>query len=146
VGRRPRLRPGPRDRQPAEQGQPQRLRAGLVEIFVDQNNGKTEAYEADDGQYRVNSRTPRPWRLASAANFVTATTSSREVPVEAAIALDAVELKIGTLIGFDVQVNNDELGNGVRSSVALWNDPTGESFRNTSRLGVLRMVRRPLRR
>ena len=66
--------------------------------------------------------------------------------MEAAIALDAVELKIGTLIGFDVQVNNDELGNGVRSSVALWNDPTGESFRNTSRLGVLRMVRRPLRR
>ena len=46
----------------------------------------------------------------------------------------------GTLIGFDFQVNNDELGNGVRSSVATWNDPTGESFRNTSRFGVLKLV------
>ena len=56
--------------------------------------------------------------------------------------LDAVEPRAGTLLGFDFQVNNDELGDGVRTSVVTWNDPTGESFRNTSRFGVLRLVRR----
>jgi endo-1,4-beta-xylanase len=40
------------------------------------------------------------------------------------------------------QGNDDGLGNGVRSSVATWNDPTGESFRNTSRFGVLKLVHR----
>jgi endo-1,4-beta-xylanase len=115
-----------------------------IEVFLDQNNGKTTTYEADDAQYRVNYENTRSFGGAgSAAGFVTAT---RVVPggyvVEAAIALTAVEARAGTLLGFDFQVNDDGLGNGVRSSVATWNDPTGDSFRNTSRLGVLRLVRR----
>jgi endo-1,4-beta-xylanase len=61
--------------------------------------------------------------------------------VEAAIALDAVAPQSGVLLGFDVQVNDDALGDGVRSSVLTWNDPTGQSFNNTSRFGVLRLVR-----
>jgi endo-1,4-beta-xylanase len=63
--------------------------------------------------------------------------------VEAAITLTDVTPASGLLIGFDFQVNNDELGDGVRSSVKIWNDPSGQSFRNTSRLGVLRLARRP---
>ena len=51
----------------------------------------------------------------------------------------------GTLIGFDFQVNDDGLGNGVRSSVVTWNDPTGQSFQNTSRLGVVELVRKRAR-
>ena len=62
--------------------------------------------------------------------------------VEAAIALDAIEARPGTLLGFDVQVNDDGLGDGVRSGVVTWNDPTGESWRNTSRFGVLRLGHR----
>jgi endo-1,4-beta-xylanase len=114
-----------------------------VELFLDQNNAKTASYEADDGQFRVNYRNAQTFGgSANASRFVTAV---KVVPggyiVEAAITLDAVEAEPGTLLGFDVQVNNDELGNGVRSSVATWNDPTGQSFNNTSRLGVLRLVR-----
>ena len=60
--------------------------------------------------------------------------------VELAIALDPTLSGSGTVIGFDFQVNDDALGNGVRSSVVTWNDPTGESFRNTSRFGVLRLM------
>lgn len=56
------------------------------------------------------------------------------------IRFDAIEPMGGDLIGFDLQVNNDEMGNGARSSVVTWNDPTGESLRNTSRFGVLKLV------
>jgi endo-1,4-beta-xylanase len=113
-----------------------------VEIFLDQNNGKTRSYEADDGQYRVDYENVQSYGgSASAAKFVTAT---QVVPggyvVEAAITLDAIQARPGTLIGFDVQVNNDELGDGVRSSVVTWSDPSGDSYRNTSQFGVLHLV------
>jgi endo-1,4-beta-xylanase len=115
-----------------------------IEVFVDQNNAKTTSYQADDGQYRVNYANEQSFGgAASAAKFVTAT---RVVPggyvVEASIALDAIQARVGTLIGFDFQVNDDGQGNGTRSSVMTWNDGTGVSFRNTSRFGVLEFVQR----
>jgi endo-1,4-beta-xylanase len=114
-----------------------------IEIFLDQNNAKTGSYEADDGQFRVNFENVQSFGgSADASRFATAV---RIVPggyvVEAAIALDAVAPQSGVLLGFDVQVNDDALGDGVRSSVLTWNDPTGQSFNNTSRFGVLRLVR-----
>jgi len=45
------------------------------------------------------------------------------------------------LIGFDVQVNNDENGNGIRDSVVTWNDSTHQGYQNTSGLGVLLLTR-----
>jgi endo-1,4-beta-xylanase len=113
-----------------------------IEVFVDQNNGKTEQYESDDGQYRVNFENVQSFGgAASAASFETATRLvDGGYVVEAAIALDAVRPRLGTVIGFDLQVNDDGLGDGVRSSVLTWSDPTGESFQDTSRLGVLRFV------
>jgi endo-1,4-beta-xylanase len=114
-----------------------------IEFFVDQNNGKTQSYEPDDGQYRVNFENVQSYGgAATAANFVSATQIVEGgYVVEAAIALDAIQPRRSTLIGFDVQVNDDGLGDGVRSSAATWSDPTGESWRDTSRLGVLRFVR-----
>jgi endo-1,4-beta-xylanase len=112
-----------------------------VEIFVDQNNAKTDYYEADDGQYRVNYENTQSYGgAASAANFVTAT---RVVDggyiVEAAIALGTVQARAGRLLGFDLQVNDDGTGTGVRSSVATWSDETGRAYLDTSRFGVLRL-------
>jgi endo-1,4-beta-xylanase len=110
-----------------------------IEVFVDQNNAKTPSYQSDDGQYRVNYDNEQSFGgSASADNFTTAT---QIVPdgyvVEAAIALDAIQPQRGTLIGFDFQVNDDGQGDGTRSSVVTWNDPTGLSYLNTSRFGVL---------
>jgi endo-1,4-beta-xylanase len=115
-----------------------------IEIFVDQNNAKTANYQADDGQYRVNYLNVQSFGgAASADKFRTAT---RLVPggyvVEAAITLDVIQPQIGTLIGFDFQVNDDGQGTGTRTSVVTWNDPTGQSYQNTSRFGVLRLVNR----
>ena len=111
-----------------------------IEVFLDQNNAKTSQYQSDDGRFRVNyANTQSFGGSASAGQIVSAT---RVVPggydVELAIALDPTSIR--EVIGFDFQVNDDALGNGVRSSVVTWNDPTGESFRNTSRFGVLRLM------
>jgi endo-1,4-beta-xylanase len=57
--------------------------------------------------------------------------------VEVRIELYALQPAEGMRIGFDFQVNNDEDGDGKRDSVAIWHDPSGQSFQNTSKLGVL---------
>jgi endo-1,4-beta-xylanase len=46
----------------------------------------------------------------------------------------------GMLIGFDFQVNDDGAGNGTRSAIAKWNDPTNNSYMNTSKFGLLQFV------
>jgi endo-1,4-beta-xylanase len=113
-----------------------------LEIFIDQNNGKTISYEADDGQYRINFDNEQSF--GGAASAATIGSATRLIPggyvVEAVITLTAVTPADGTLIGTDFQVNNDQDGNGTRDSVVTWNDPTGETWRNTSRMGILRFV------
>jgi len=110
-----------------------------AEIFIDQNNGKTSTYEADDGQYRINfdnEASVNPGTLAG--NLVSAVQKTKDgYIVEASIAWTGTAPKAGDIIGFDFQVNNDENDDGVRDSVAIWNDTTGQSYQNTSALGLL---------
>ncbi|MFI7632939.1 sugar-binding protein [Nonomuraea sp. NPDC049400] len=59
--------------------------------------------------------------------------------VEAAIDLPTITLAPGTLLGFDVQVN-DATGTA-RTSAVTWNDSTGRAYLDTSHWGVLRLAR-----
>ncbi|MFW6035326.1 MAG: endo-1,4-beta-xylanase [Halothermotrichaceae bacterium] len=112
-----------------------------VEIFIDENNHKSDSYEDDDSQYRVNfaneqSFDPNPER----EGFVTATRKTDNgYIVEAAIELRTITAEPGKTIGFDVQVNDDQ-GDGSRASVSTWNDTSGNSWKNTSGLGNLIFV------
>jgi len=122
-----------------------------IEVFIDQNNSKAASYEPDDGQFRVNFDN-EPSFNGAAASADTLTSATWIIPadqtvlldgtyvVEAAISLTHVTPAPGVFIGFDFQVNNDEDGNGARDSVVVWNDPTGQSYQNTSRLGVLQFI------
>ncbi|TYQ18353.1 UNVERIFIED_CONTAM: endo-1,4-beta-xylanase [Acetivibrio alkalicellulosi] len=115
-----------------------------IEIFLDQNNAKTSVYDDDDGQYRVNFNNVQSYNgNASASNFTTATRIIEGVGyvVEAAIDFDHINPEIGTILGFDLQVNNDENGNGTRDTVMIWNDPSGQSWQNVSGLGTLVLVK-----
>ncbi|WP_197286042.1 endo-1,4-beta-xylanase [Paenibacillus sp. FJAT-27812] len=122
-----------------------------IEVFVDQNNGKTSSYEADDGQYRINYENVRTvGGHASHDNYHSVTKNvygsddlATGYIVEAAIQLDMITPGNGTVIGFDLQVNNDDNGAGKRDSVWMWNDPTGKSYENTSRLGVVVLAGKP---
>jgi len=110
-----------------------------VEIFVDLNNGKTSTYEADDGQFRINFDNEATFNPAGKESLLTSATATVNggYIVEAAIAWDGVTPVSGLTIGFDAQVNNDEDGDGVRDSVAIWNDVSGNSWQNMAGLGVL---------
>jgi len=112
-----------------------------IEIFVDENNAKITEYQSDDTQYRINylneqSFNPQRDGLRSA----TRETESGYV-VEEAIPLVEITAEVGQIIGFDFQVNDDGNGNGSRDGVTIWNDESGEGWRNMSGLGNLIFVK-----
>ncbi|MGO4374406.1 sugar-binding protein, partial [Paenibacillus sp. MCAF20] len=114
-----------------------------VEIFLDQNDARTNPYDADDGQYRINfdneqsvSPGSSSGRLVSAAKL-----TANGYIVEASIAWTGTAPAAGSLIGFDVQVNNDQNDDGVRDSIAIWNDTTGMTWQNLSEIGLLELTK-----
>ncbi|MFE9669467.1 sugar-binding protein, partial [Microbispora bryophytorum] len=114
-----------------------------VEFFVDPGNGKTRGYGDDDGQYRISfsGKTSVGGPLDPAAVAGNLTAAAKAVPggyvIEAAVKLPTITLRDGTLLGFDVQVN-DATG-AARTSAATWNDATGQGYRDTSHWGVLQL-------
>lgn len=116
-----------------------------IEIFVDPDNSKNTGYTDQDGQYRISftNRQTISGNFDGAAIADNLRSAVRLVPggyvVEAAIELDPVTPRPGSLVGFDLQVN--DATDGVRTAAATWHDPTGRSYVDTSRWGVVRLVR-----
>lgn len=112
-----------------------------VEIFIDQNNARTGSYDSDDGQYRINFDNEQSVSPGSSSGkLVSAAKRTADgYVIEASIAWTGTPAKAGSLIGFDVQVNNDENDDGVRDSVAIWNDSSGLSWMNMSGIGILEL-------
>lgn len=113
-----------------------------LEIFIDENFGRTTQYEEDDSQYRIGYNNSLSFGGgASNAKIVSA---ASVVPggyvIEASIMLDGLNDLKGERIGFDLQINDDQ-GEGSRQSAAKWNDPTNNSFRDTSRYGLLYFIK-----
>jgi endo-1,4-beta-xylanase len=111
-----------------------------VEIFVDQNNGKTSSYQSDDSQIRVNFDN----LLSSGGNmpegFVSDTSKTAiGYIVEMAIPFNKVTPAAGKVLGFDAQVNNAD-ASGARVSAATWNDASSNGYQNTSGFGNLLLV------
>ncbi|SER25219.1 Endo-1,4-beta-xylanase, GH35 family [Gracilibacillus ureilyticus] len=111
-----------------------------VEVFVDENNGKTAYYEEDDGQYRVNFDNETSFNPESIAeNFESATkVSDGGYTVEVKIPFRTITPENNAKIGFDVQINDGK--DGARQSIATWNDLTGAGFQDTSVFGELTLV------
>jgi|GEM_PF-181184 len=107
-----------------------------VELFFDQNNGKTSSYEADDYQIRVNFDNEVSYNPGELEGFTSVTnTTETGYTLEAAIPFTDIKAETGMLLGFDLQVNNDENDDGTRDSVSIWCDPSGQSWQNLSGLG-----------
>ncbi len=106
-----------------------------VEIFIDQNNGKTTYYESDDYQIRVNFDNEVSYN-PELPGFTSATSITEAgYIVEAIVPFTQAKAEIGKVLGFDLQVNNDENDDGNRDSVAIWCDASGLSWQNVSGLG-----------
>ncbi|MFC4776940.1 sugar-binding protein [Paenibacillus sp. GCM10023252] len=112
-----------------------------VEMFLDENNGKTIAYEADDGQYRVNYENEQ----STASNgkdmsFTSATKlTSAGYLVEARLPLATVTGTEGMKVGFDAQTNDDQ-GAGKRDSTSIWSDTEFSGWSGTNRYGEIKLV------
>ncbi|MFC4304357.1 endo-1,4-beta-xylanase [Cohnella boryungensis] len=111
-----------------------------VEIFLDENNGKTSFYQADDGQFRINFDNETSFNPPSLADgFVSAVqVSGTNYTVEAKIPLKSIVPDNNRKLGFDVQINDAK--DGARQSVAAWNDTTGNGYMDTSVYGVLTLT------
>jgi endo-1,4-beta-xylanase len=112
-----------------------------VEVFLDQNNEKTTSYQADDGQFRVNFNNDQSFGGSTdKTGFKSATkVDGTNYVVEMAIPLSKVKVENGAIAGFDLQVNNAD-ATGKRVSVAMWCDPTGNSWASTLNYGNIMLV------
>lgn len=113
-----------------------------VEVFFDENNGKTSGYEADDIQCRVNFDNEKSVTDGkSVDDFISAAIKTSDgYAVEMAIPYTIAPFESGQYVGFDVQINDDGTGDGTRSGIANWSDITGLGYTNTSGFGVLALT------
>jgi endo-1,4-beta-xylanase len=111
-----------------------------VEVFLDQNNGKTAAYESDDGQYRVNFRNVPSYNGGDSERFRSRTmVYAGGYRVEMALPLYAVKPLPGMLFGFDVQINDAD-ASGVRSGIRNWVNDTNMGYQDTGGYGILMLT------
>lgn len=114
-----------------------------VEIFLDENNGKTTFYQDDDGQFRVNFDNGTSFNPAGIAGGFESSTkvAGTNYTVEVKIPFKKISASNDRKIGFDVQINDAK--DGARQSVAAWNDTTGNGYQDTSVYGVLTLTGKP---
>jgi len=107
-----------------------------IEVFLDQNNGKTAIYEPDDGQYRVSFRNFASFNGGDSSRFKSRTML---IPggyrVETAVPIYSIKPAPGVLMGFDVQIN--DASNGSRSGIRNWVSNTNMGYQTTADYGVL---------
>ncbi|MEI3019126.1 endo-1,4-beta-xylanase [Ruminococcus sp.] len=113
-----------------------------VEVFFDENNHKTSSYESDDIQCRINYENDKTVTdgLSTDAFLSGTKKTDKGYIVEVAIPYTIGSFHANQIVGFDVQVNDDGTGDGKRTSMANWNDLTGQGYINTSGFGVLKLV------
>ena len=88
------------------------------EFFIDENNGRTNLYENDDAQYRVNYKNEKTVNgYVDVDKFQTVARLFMKKMllgylVEAAIPFTTIKGSVGHIMGFDLQVNDDSNADG----------------------------------
>ncbi|MEK3882982.1 endo-1,4-beta-xylanase [Paenibacillus sp. PL2-23] len=111
-----------------------------VEIFLDENHQRTGYYQGDDSQYRINIDNVLSFAGGASADRLESAVIHTDdgYNMEVKIQLGTIVPKADQSIGFDIQINDDQ-GGGVRTS-SKWNDPSNDSWQNTSQFGILTFV------
>ena len=110
-----------------------------VEVFIDENNERTSAYDSDDAQYRINYSNEHSgagnvnYSLLKSASKIT----SDGYIIEMAIPLKN-KAEANQMMGFDVQINDAE--NGKRIGVNTWCDGTGLTWSTMENIGNVLLV------
>lgn len=114
-----------------------------VEFFVNESNSKPDAYESGDAQYRVSYKNKQSFGSGETDKdgFKTAAkVTDGGYIIEAAIPLKKITPQKGTVIGFDIQVN-DSHGNGMRDYILKWSDPSDNTWGNLEDIGEILLTK-----
>ncbi len=109
-----------------------------VEVFLDENNGKTDGYEADDKQFRINFDNELSFNgTKCTAENIMSSTKKTDIGyiVEAAFRWTDVTPRVGDEIGFEMQINDGK--GGARIGTRSWYDESGQGWSSPAVFGTI---------
>ena len=116
-----------------------------LEVFIDENNAKTESYDDDDKQYRINYENEHSFNgkkcLEENVRSVAKVTGDGYV-IEAAFKWTDIQPKEGDRIGLELQINDAD-DSGARIGTLSWNDETGMGWSKSSVYGTIELAAEP---
>ena len=112
-----------------------------LEVFIDEDNGKTASYGEDDKQYRINYDNEQSFNgkkcLAENVKSATKTIDGGYV-VEAAFKWTDIKPANGTKIGLEFQINDAK--GGTRIGTLSWYDETGMGWSGSNVYGTVELT------
>lgn len=115
-----------------------------LEVFIDEDNGKTASYGEDDKQYRINYENEQSFNgkkcLAENVKSATKTIEGGYV-VEAAFKWTDIKPANGAKIGLEFQINDAK--GGKRIGTLSWYDETGMGWSGSNVYGTVELTRKP---
>ena len=112
-----------------------------LEVFIDEDNGKTASYGEDDKQYRINYNNEQSFNgkkcLAENVKSATKTIEGGYV-VEAAFKWTDIKPANGTKIGLELQINDAK--GGKRTGTLSWYDETGMGWSGSNVYGTVELT------
>lgn len=112
-----------------------------LEVFIDEDNGKTASYGEDDKQYRINYNNGQSFNgkkcLAENVKSATKTIDGGYV-VEAAFKWTDIKPANGTKIGLELQINDAK--DGKRIGTLSWYDETGMGWSGSNVYGTVELT------
>lgn len=112
-----------------------------LEVFIDEDNGKTASYGEDDKQYRINYNNEQSFNgkkcLAENVKSATKTIDGGYV-VEAAFKWTDIKPANGTKIGLELQINDAK--DGKRIGTLSWYDETGMGWSGSNVYGTVELT------
>ena len=112
-----------------------------LEVFIDEDNGKTASYGEDDKQYRINYENEQSFNgkkcLAENVKSATKTIEGGYV-VEAAFKWTDIKPANGTKIGLELQINDAK--DGKRIGTLSWYDETGMGWSGSNVYGTVELT------
>ena len=112
-----------------------------LEVFIDEDNGKTASYGEDDKQYRINYNNEQSFNgkkcLAENVKSKTKTIEGGYV-VEAAFKWTDIKPANGTKIGLEFQINDAK--GGKRIGTLSWYDETGMGWSGSNVYGTVELT------
>ena len=116
-----------------------------LEVFIDENNAKTESYDDDDKQYRINYENEHSFNgkkcLEENVQSAAKVTGDGYV-IEAAFKWTDIKPKKGDRIGLEFQINDAD-ASGARIGTLSWNDETGMGWSKSSVYGTIELTAEP---